>query len=127
MSDPNPPIPPPVDNAINAEDRQWAMIGHLSPLIGLVIPLGNVLAPLIVWQIKKDTLPFAAEQSKEALNFQITVLLALIVSGLLTIVLIGLLLLPVVAIGAIVLSIMAGLKANEGIPYRYPFTLRLVN
>lgn len=109
------------------QQRQWAMFGHLSALIGLIIPFGNMIAPLIIWQVKKDSMPFAAEQAKEALNFQITVTLAIIVGAILTLILIGIVVMAVVGVGALVLTIIAGLKANEGIAYRYPFTLRLVN
>ena len=110
-----------------AEQRQWAFFAHLSALSGLVIPFGNLIGPLIIWQIKKDSMPFVAEHAKEALNFQITVSIALIVSFLLFIVLIGMLLLPLVGLGALILTIIAAVKANNGETYRYPFTLRLIN
>ncbi len=119
-------MPPPPSGSPSAEARQWGMFAHLAALSGLIIPFGNFLGPLIVWQIKKAEFPFVDEQGKEALNFQITVFIALLVCFLLTFVLIGLLLFPVVGIGALVLTIMAGIKANNGENYRYPFTLRLV-
>ncbi len=121
---PLPPIPP--DNMPSAEEKQWAMFAHLSTLSGFIIPFGNILGPLIIWQIKKNEMPFVDDQGKEALNFQITVLIAALVAAVLTMVLIGLLLLPIIVIGWIVLSIMAGMKANNGEAYRYPFTLRLI-
>ena len=72
--------PPPV--GLSAEEKQWGMFGHLSALTGIVTGgLGNFLGPLIVWQMKKDSLPFAAEQAKEALNFNITLLIVGIVFG----------------------------------------------
>lgn len=124
---PNAAPPPPSDPAgPNAEARQWAMLTHLSALSGFIIPFGSIIAPLIMWQIKKAESPFIDDQGKEALNFQITVFIAVLVSGLLTLVLIGILLLPVVVIGALVLTIMAAIKANEGVNYRYPLTLRLI-
>jgi len=119
-----PPMPPMA--APSAEEKQWAMFAHLSTLSGFIIPLGSILGPLIIWQIKKNDMPFVDDQGKEALNFQITVLIAALVAAVLTMVLIGLLLLPVIVIGWIVLSIMAGLKANNGEAYRYPWTLRLI-
>lgn len=112
--------------ARNAEERQWGMFAHLSALAGLIIPFGTLLGPLIVWQLKKNEMPFVDDQGKEALNFQITVAIALIACMALMVVLIGFLLLPVVGIGALVFTIIAGIKANEGRPYRYPFTLRLI-
>ena len=120
-------VPPPAPAGVpSADERQWGMFAHLSSLVGFIIPLGNFLGPLVVWLIKKDTMPFVDDQAKEALNFNITVLIAAIVSGMLTLILIGFLLLVVVGIAWLVLSIMAGLKANEGVAYRYPFTLRLI-
>lgn len=109
------------------EEQNWAMYCHLSALVGFIIPLGNVLGPLVVWLMKKDTMPQVEIHGKEALNFQITVLLALIVSLVLTVVLIGFLLLPVVGLAALVLTIMAAIKVSNGqLDYRYPIALRLI-
>lgn len=113
--------------APSAEERQWGMLAHLLALSGFIIPFGNLLAPLIVWQVKKETMPFVADQAKEALNFNITMSIAGIVAGLLVLVLIGFVLLPIIGLAWIILTIMAGLKANEGQQYRYPFTLRLIS
>lgn len=122
-------VPPPINNVsgISAQERQWAMFGHLSALIGLVIPFASIVAPLVIWQMRKEDMPFAAEEAKESLNFQITVAIALLVCMVLIFAVIGMLLLPLVGLAAVILTIMAGIKANEGIAYRYPFTLRLVN
>ncbi len=90
-----------------------------------IIPFGNVIGPLIVWQMKKD-MPFVDDQGKEALNFQITVSIAVFICFPLMFVLIGLLLLPLVLLGALVMTIIAGLKANNGETYRYPLALRLI-
>ena len=113
-------------NGVSAEEKQWGMFAHLAALAGIVIPLGNLLGPLIVWLVKKDTMPFVADQGKEALNFNITVFIAAFVSGILTLVLIGFLLLIVVGIAWLVLTVLAALAANKGEAYRYPFTLRLI-
>ena len=109
-----------------AEDKQWGLFAHLSSLAGLIIPFGNILGPLIIWQVKKDTLPFAADQGKEALNFNITMAIAAIISGLLTLVLIGFLLLPLVGLAWLVFTVLGAIKANNGEAYRYPFALRLI-
>ncbi|MFC5580394.1 DUF4870 domain-containing protein [Rhodanobacter terrae] len=125
-----PPPPPPSDPVIavpSAEERQWATFAHLSALAGLVMPFGSIIGPLVIWLIKKDTMPFVDDQGKEALNFNITVALAAVVCGLLCIVLIGFLLLPVLVILWLVFVIVGTIKANEGTLYRYPFALRLVN
>jgi len=106
--------------------RQWAMFCHFAAFLGMVFPFGNLLGPLIVWQLKKETDPFVDDQGKEALNFQITVALAMLVCFLLMFVVIGVFLIWIVGVAALVLTIIAGIKANEGRAYRYPFCLRLV-
>ncbi len=108
------------------EARQWAMFCHFAAFLGLAFPFGNLIGPLIVWQIKKDLDPFVDDQGKEALNFQISVTLAVALCFLLMVVLIGFPLMMLVGIAALVLTIIAGIKANEGQVYRYPFALRLI-
>jgi len=129
---------PTVPASTSAEERQWAMFAHLSVLLGGLVTsgwagsIGFFIGPLVIWLIKKDTLPFVADQAKEALNFAITISLACFVLLVLTLLTLGigaLLTVPlfaVIAITALVLVIMAAIKANEGVAYRYPFALRLV-
>ncbi len=121
MSDEQLPLPTP-----SQEVRQWAMFCHLSALLGIWIPFGTLIGPLILWQMKREMDPFIDAQGKEALNFQITVAIASAISFLLMVVIIGFFLFALVAIGALVLAIIGGIKANEGVPYRYPFTWRLI-
>jgi len=118
----------------NSQARTWNMLCHLSALAGYIIPFGNVLGPLLIWQIKKNEFPSVEEHGKAALNFQLTVLIALLVgiisSVLLSFVCIGFLLIPVVvAIGlcGLIFAIIAGIKANNGEAYRYPWSLKLIN
>ena len=111
------------------------MFGHLSALSGLLTGgIGNVVGPLIIWQIKKETMPFAAAEAREALNFNLSWLLWMILLSIVTFVLmlvfVGILLIPVLilqGVAWVVLSIIAGIKANDGQPYRYPLTLRFIS
>jgi len=122
---------------VSADERQWAMFAHLSALAGGLLTSavggwGWFLGPLIIWLMKKDTMPFVSDQAKEALNFNITVtaiFLALTILGVITLGVGFLITLPimlVVGIAALVLIIIAAMKANEGIRYRYPMTIRLI-
>lgn len=104
--------------------RNWGMICHLSAFFGCVIPFGNVLGPLIVWSIKKSDHPFIDDQGLEALNFQLTVALCLIASFILIVMVVGIILIPVITIYALIMTIVASIKANEGEYYRYPVTIR---
>lgn len=108
------------------DERTWALLAHLSALVGFLIPFGNLLGPLVVWQVKKNEMPFVDDQGKEALNFQISVTLAGVVCAVLSLVVIGVFLLFVVGIAALVLTVIAALKANNGEYYRYPLSWRLV-
>ncbi|MBX9406380.1 DUF4870 domain-containing protein [Pseudomonas baetica] len=121
MSDEQELLPKP-----SQEVRQWAMFCHLSALLGFWIPFGSLIGPLILWQMKRETDPFIDAQGKEALNFQITVAIASAICLLLMLLVIGFFLFGLLAIGALVLTIIGGVKANEGFPYRYPFTWRLI-
>jgi uncharacterized Tic20 family protein len=109
------------------EEKKWAMICHLSALSGFLIPFGNLLGPLVVWLIKKDTMPLVDQHGKESLNFQITVTIAAVISAVLMLVLIGRLLMIIVGIGALVLTIMASIKVSNGeLNYKYPFSIKLL-
>ena len=124
--------------AAPADQRQWAMFAHLSALLGAVVTgafgggWGCFIGPLVIWLIKKDSMPFVDDQAKEALNFNITVAIALVTLLLLTVLTLGigaLLAIPlwiIIGIFWLVFTIIAGVKANDGVRYRYPFALRLI-
>jgi uncharacterized protein len=113
--------------APSALERNWAVAAHVSGFVAaFFFGVGAVLAPLIIWLVKKDELPFVADQAREALNFQITVLLIGLVCWLLVFVLIGIPLLAVLFLFDLIFCILAAIKASEGVAYRYPFTLRLI-
>jgi uncharacterized Tic20 family protein len=110
----------------DASARTMGMLCHLSLLSGFIIPFGTIIGPILVWTLKKKDHPFIDDQGKEALNFSITFLIALIISVVLIAVFIGLILAPAVGITGLVFIIMGSMKANKGIAYRYPFALRFI-
>ncbi len=112
--------------AVSQDDRNLGMLCHLIALVGLLIPFGNILGPLVIWLVKKDQSSFVDVEGKEALNFNITVAIAGFVSFLLMAVAIGFVLIFIVAIFWIVMAIVAASKASSGEHYRYPLTIRLV-
>jgi len=117
MSEPNPTA-----GAASQDDRTIAMLTHLSGIfLGFIVPL-------VVWLIHKDRPEkgYLVDQSKEALNFQITLLIGYIIGVILTVILIGALLNFALWVVCVIFSIIAGLAANKGEAYRYPFALRLV-
>ena len=108
------------------EERTWAMAAHLSALSGHLVPLGHIVAPLVIWIMKRDTLPLVADQAKEAVNAQICYTIYFAVAFLLSLVVIGLPFLFAIYLGDFILIIVAAIAANEGKRYRYPWVLRLV-
>ena len=141
MNETNEPLnsPPPVQtNGLSSEERQWAMFAHLSALVGGILTsgwagsIGTFIGPLIIWLAKKDSMPFVDDQGKEALNFNITVALIFLALAVLSLVTLGIgliIAIPgwiIVGIAWLVFTIIAAIKANEGVAYRYPLTLRLI-
>ncbi len=126
-----PPEPPAGLSPDNSE-KQFALFVHLSALIGFFIPFGNIIAPLVMWQIKKNESAFIDDQGKEAVNFNLTLLiigLALLLLTLITFGLGALLTAPLglaLCVAWLIFAILAGIKANEGVAYRYPYILRLI-
>ena len=121
------PIDTPIDTTHPSKDeRTWGMLCHISTFCGMIIPFGNILAPLIIWLIKKEELPFVEDQGKEVLNFQISMIIYLICSAFLCIILIGIPILIGLFIFDFIITIIAAINANDGKSYRYPINLRLI-
>src|SRR5678816_163237 len=114
--------PPAPDGVASQEDRTIALLTHLS---GVVL---SFVVPLVVWLIHRDKPDhaFLNDQAKEALNFQLTMAIAFLACSVLTLIVIGALLAPLVWLFDLIFCILAGIKANEGEAYRYPFSLRLI-
>ncbi|HNY27398.1 MAG TPA: DUF4870 domain-containing protein [Candidatus Sumerlaeota bacterium] len=115
------------DGMMSKEEKTMGMLCHLAGLAGCVVPVvGNIVGPLVVWLLKKDTMPFVEEQGREALNFQITLSIAWAIGFVLTFVFIGIFVLMALYVVNLVFAIIAAIKANDGISYRYPFALRIL-
>ncbi len=119
-----------VENSVKASDpkndKTLAMMCHLSTLLGVIIPFGNIIAPLVIWSLKKNESALVDTQGKESINFQITMTLAMVAASLLMFVLIGFLLVPLVIVFNVVMIIIASVKVSNGEDFRYPLSLRLI-
>lgn len=104
------------------EERTWAVLGHLLPLVGL-----SFVAPLVIWLVYRGRGPYLEDQAKESLNFQLTLLIAYVVGGVLSIIGIGLVILLAAAIAQVVFAILAAVAVGRYEWYRYPVTLRMVS
>jgi len=106
---------------MKSDSKGWAAAAHLVPIVGV-----GFIAPLVIWLIKKEEDPYVEWHARQALNFQITFLIAAIVSGILILLIIGIILLPIVIIGGLVMEIMAGIKAANGERWPYPINIQFV-
>jgi uncharacterized Tic20 family protein len=109
-------------------ERNWAVFCHLGGFAGLVLPgVGQVLAPLVLWLVRRDRSAFVDHHGREALNFQISMTLYALVATALMWLLVGFLLILVVLGVQFVFMVIASVAASQGEEYRYPLTLRLIS
>jgi uncharacterized protein len=114
------------EQTLSKDAKTFGMLCHLIAFAGFVIPLGNIIGPLVIWLLKKDEFEFVDDQGKESLNFQISVTIYAIISAILITVILGIFLLIALGIFAIVMIIIASIRANEGVRYRYPLNIRFI-
>ena len=111
-----------------SNDHTLETLCHLLGLAGLTaIPFANIIAPLILWLVKKDTNPGVDAHGKEAINFQISMSIYMVLAGLSMFIVIGFFLLPAVVITNLVLMVIASVRASRGELYRYPLSIRFIN
>lgn len=108
------------------EQHTWAMFCHLSALAGLLFPFGSVIGPLIVWLVKKEEMPLVAEHGRKSLNFQLTMMIAYIVCFMLMFVVVGVILLPLVALFSLIMVVVSAIKANDGKEVKYPMAIEFI-
>ena len=108
------------------EQKQMGMILHLSQLLNLIIPFGGIIAPIVIWQIKKDEIQGIDAHGKMVVNFMISCLIYAVISFILTFVLVGILGFIALAIIGIVFPIIGGIKANNGELWEYPLTIKFL-
>ena len=128
--------------------RTWSMLCHIAALAGFLFPIGTVIGPLLVWQIKKNDLPEIDPHGKEAVNFQLTILIINIIAGIVIAGVLGIgfgfgqlwrspfylfgggfglfTIVAIINLLAWILAIVAGVKANNGESYKYPFAIRFI-
>jgi uncharacterized Tic20 family protein len=117
-----PPTAPAVTNV-----RTWTILCHGSALLGVFFHFpGHVLGPLIVWLAKRDDSPEIDAHGKEALNFQLSMLIYTVVAAMFCLVLIGFVFLAILWVLNAVFVIIACMKASDGELYRYPMTIRFL-
>lgn len=105
---------------VTEDDKLFAMLIYV---LSFFFPL---IAPLLIWLLKRDQSSFIDYHGKEYLNFLISITVYGFISGILVILLIGIVLLIILGIGAFVLTIMAAVKSYQGERYRFPLIFRII-
>jgi len=112
---------------ITTQAKQWAMFLHLSMLAGFIIPvIGTVVPPIILWQLKKDEMPWIDAHGKNAVNWIISAFIYLVVCIMLSVIFIGILLAGVLFTLGMIFPIVAGIKANNGEVWKYPLAIQFL-
>lgn len=122
-------IPSPDGADPSPRDKNENTLGIICHLLGLAtfaVPFGNIIGPLILWLLKRADSPYLDETGKEALNFNISWTIYMVIAAFTIIILIGVALLPILGLTWLILVIVASIKASEGKIYRYPLTIRLI-
>lgn len=115
-------------DAPSKEERNWGLLCHLSSLSGYAVGIGFIVGPLVVWLIKKDDLPFVDDQGKEAVNFNLSLLIYAVIGIVIALVTLGIGLIIAIPlwIGIVIVHLVFTIIANNGVAYRYPLSFRLV-
>ncbi|MCA9133268.1 MAG: DUF4870 domain-containing protein [Planctomycetales bacterium] len=109
---------------MDSRTNTWAMILHLSLLAGYAIPLAGLLAPILIWQLKKEEMPELDAHGKMAANFIITMIVYSLIAGVLVFLVIGIFLLLALAAVGVIFPIIAAIKANDGVLWKYPLVVQ---
>ena len=112
---------------MDKEANTWGMILHLSVFAGYVIPLAGVIAPIVIWQVKKDQLERIDEHGKNVANFMISYFIYGVIGVLLCFVLIGIPIVAILGIAGIVFPIIGAVKASSGEVWEYPLSIHFFN
>lgn len=120
------PAPLPGGLVPTRDERQWAMLCHVSAMLMYVTVIGGLVAPFVIWLLKREEMPFVADQGRETVNFQITILLALAASIPLMLVVVGFVLFWGLIAFHFIITLVAALKVTEGVAFRYPLCWRVL-
>jgi hypothetical protein len=126
---PRPPdpgaAPPPAGDlgGISKDERTLAMLCHLLSFSFVIVPLGNILGPLVLWLIKKDEMPFVDRHGRAVLNFQITYTIVVLVAVLLVFVGVGICILAALPVVHLITGVIGAVRAQDGRPYTYPMAI----
>lgn len=111
---------------LTRDEKNMGIAIHASSFAGYMIPFGSILGPLVVWLMKRDEIAFVDKCGRNCLNFKLSLMIYMMVSAVLMFVGIGFIMVGILAILDIVFTIIAVMKASEGISYQYPMSIKFL-
>jgi len=111
---------------LSETERNWAMFCHLSAFAGFFFPFGGIIGPLICWLSRKDDSTWVNENGKASMNFQLSILLYLVLAAPLCIIIIGFPIIALIVILKIICIVIASIKASKGEEFRYPLSIPFI-
>jgi uncharacterized Tic20 family protein len=111
---------------LSETERNWAMFCHLSAFAGFFFPFGGIIGPLICWLSRKDESTWINENGKASMNFQMSILLYIVLTLPLIIILIGIPILIVLGTFKIICIIIASIRASKGEEFKYPLSIPFI-
>ena len=114
------------NRVLSETERNWAMLCHLSAFAGFFFPFGGIIGPLICWLSKKDESVWVYTNGKDSLNFQLSILLYIVLTIPLCFIIIGLPIIAILVTLRVICIIIASLKASKGEPFKYPLVIPFI-
>ncbi len=121
-----PPPPSATPDDRSREANQWAMFVHFSILAGFIVPFAGLVLPIVLWQLKKDEFPSVDAHGKVVVNWLISAIIYMLVCLVLVLIIIGWFGLVAISVATLVFAIVGGIKANEGVVWEYPLSIRFL-
>ena len=115
-----------VKTSQDKDANQWSMFLHFSMLAGFIVPFAGLIVPIVLWQMKKEEYPIVDVHGKVVVNWLISSFLYGVVCFILSFIVIGLFLFPVLIVICVIFPIIGGIKANDGVVWEYPMSLKLI-
>lgn len=116
-----------MENTISDAEKQYAMFIHISQFAGVIIPGLGWILPLVLWLTRKDTSSYIDANGKIVMNWIISCFLYAIGASILIFILIGIPLLIALGVCSLVFTIIGAIRANEGIIWAYPLSIKFIN
>jgi hypothetical protein len=114
------------NKVLTESERNWAMFCHLSAFAGFFFPFGGIIGPLVCWLSRKDESVWVYINGRNSLNFQLSILLYIVLALPLCLIIIGIPIVAMLGTLKVICIIIASVKAARGEPFKYPLVIPFI-